>query len=253
MRAIDSLSNSVGVFTETYRYLQRSRQIHEDVQDLKQLWAQSILNRLRVDVQVQGSISPDQSLLFVGNHISYLDIPLLMSSVRNISFVAKDELNMWPVFGEAARRVDTVFVKRENGSSRISARKSIQSALEVGRRVVIFPSGTTCLFENKPWRKGAFEIAESSNCYIQPFRISYSPLRAVAYINKDFFPLHLYNLFGTGGIKAQIEFHSPVKVNNPVLDSVKWHYWSKGILDFSPSLTSDQTNPVARTYFKSEQ
>lgn len=233
MKAVTSLTQSVSVFARTYQYLQKSKQPDVSVEDLKVQWAQEFLSRLKVNVEISGSISDQQSLLFLGNHISYLDIPLLMSSVRGLSFVAKEEIGTWPIIGNAAKKIETVFVKRESGSSRRLARQSIQEALEKGQRVALFPSGTTCLYENKSWRKGAFEIAHEQDLSFQPFRISYSPLRAVAYIDDDFLPFHLYNLFGHERLHAKIEFHEPVKIKDPIADCEYWQNWTREFIDAS--------------------
>jgi 1-acyl-sn-glycerol-3-phosphate acyltransferase len=202
-----------------------------DLNLLKSQWANEMLRRLKVQVEVVGVPTDARQVLFVGNHISYLDIPVLMSKVNSISFVAKSELQSWPILGAAAKKANTIFVKRGNLGSAKSAMKTIEQALANGMRIGIFPSGTTTLDENKSWRRGSFEIAAKTNSYIQPFRISYKPLRAVAYIDQDFFPTHLYNLFYYGLIEAKIEFHNPVKVENPAQDAIKWHYWSRGLID----------------------
>ena len=219
----------MGVFAQTYRYLQKSKDPSSCVEELKQQWAHDILGRLRLKLQVVGEVSLDKSLLYVGNHISYLDIAILLRSVPGISFVAKHEISSWPVFGKAAQKIETVFVKREDGDSRKSARKSIHEALDRGQRVAIFPSGTTCITEKKPWKKGAFEIAHEQNHRIQPFRITYNPLRAAAYIDRDFFPVHLYSLFALENIEATIEFHEPVNVTNPLEDCRRWCEWARKV------------------------
>ncbi len=231
MKSLNSFSKSVDIFVETYKYLQKTKDEQKNIVDLKFDWANAILNKFKIDFIVTGNPATDPSVLFIGNHISYLDIPLLMATVRNISFVAKQELNYWPVFGEAARKANTVFVNRQKTSSRNRARAVIQNSLENGNRVAIFPSGTTCTNESKPWRRGAFEIAHALDIWVQPFRISYSPLRAVAYIDHDFFPIHLYNLFSVDKIAAQIEFHDPVKIKNPELDSKHWQEWSRKLIE----------------------
>ena len=45
-------------------------------------WAQEIVSNLKVDLEISGEISENRSLIFFGNHISYLDIPILMSKVK---------------------------------------------------------------------------------------------------------------------------------------------------------------------------
>ena len=227
MISIHAANNALKVFTDTYQYLEKSKSENERIEDLKMAWAKQILRRLGVELHIIGRPTYDSSVLFLGNHISYIDIPLLMSTTPDISFVAKEELSKWPVFGAAARRIETVFVKREQGSSRKSARLALARALEAEARVVVFPSGTTSLTECKPWRWGAFQVAHEANSYVQPFRISYSPLRTAAYIDQDFFPLHLYNLSRQQKIQATIEFHEPVKIIDPTADCQQWQNWSK--------------------------
>jgi lyso-ornithine lipid O-acyltransferase len=231
MKSLHSLQTSVSIFTDTYRYLQMTKYGNRTLAELKFNWAQDILQKLNVELEVEGAVSDLASLIFVGNHISYLDIPLLMATAKNISFVAKQELKSWPIFGDAAKKTDTVFVNRADGNSRSSARIAVQEAVARGKRVVIFPSGTTSIHEDKNWKKGAFHIAHELGCFIQPFRISYESPRGVAYIDQDFFPVHLYNLCRYEKIRAKIVFHEPVRVKDPAWDCIYWNYWAKGLTD----------------------
>jgi 1-acyl-sn-glycerol-3-phosphate acyltransferase len=174
-----------------------------------------------------GTPSPETPLLLVGNHLSYLDIPLLMQSSPNISFVAKEEVGRWPVIGAGARALNTIFVKRSCARERALARAALGRELAGGKRVVVFPAGTTCMFESKPWRRGAFEIAKEFGIPIQPFRIRYTPVRAAAYIGRDFFPVHLFKLAQAGGVTAKIEFHPSVQVDDVEEASSAWRSWSQ--------------------------
>jgi lyso-ornithine lipid O-acyltransferase len=229
MNTVMSLKNSFQVFQETYQALKKSNQPGQDINDLKSIWAQKVLSLMNVELNVIGKVEMEDSLLLVGNHISYLDIPLIMATVPKISFVAKKEISTWPIFGPAARRIETVFVQRETNASRKLARLGISQALSEGARVAIFPSGTTSLNESKTWRKGAFEIAHSQNVWVQPFRISYQPLRKVAFIDQDALVPHLFMMCGIGKIKTEIEFHRPVKISDPSFDCLYWNYWARGI------------------------
>ncbi len=88
-----ALLNSVDIFSETYRYLRESRQSYSDIEVLKAKWASSILSRLNVETKITGESTKNKSVILVGNHISYLDIPLLLKTAPQISFVAKKELS----------------------------------------------------------------------------------------------------------------------------------------------------------------
>lgn len=220
--------NVVNIFGFTYSQVIKSYSEESKLENLKEEWAQKILSSLNVNLEVVGLPSEEKSLLMVGNHISYLDIPLLMSTAKNLSFVAKYELSRWPIFGQAAKKANTVFVKRDNQHSRLSVRSQVADEVKSGKRVVIFPSGTTSMSECKDWKRGAFSIAQAANAFVQPFRISYKQLRAVAYIDDDFFPVHLFNLSKYKNIDAKIEFHEPVKISDPIRDSEYWQNWARG-------------------------
>jgi 1-acyl-sn-glycerol-3-phosphate acyltransferase len=227
VQAISSLSKTVSVFTTTFDYLQRSTHDEDAKPELARLWARDILTNIGVSVEVRGSPSPRTPLLLVGNHLSYLDIPLLMGFAPNISFVAKEEVGRWPVIGAGARALNTIFVKRSCAKERALARAALGRELAGGKRIAVFPAGTTCMFESKPWRKGAFEIAKEFGIPIQPFRIRYTPARRAAYIGRDFFPLHLFRLAQAGGVKAKIEFHPSVQVDDVEESTSTWRSWSQ--------------------------
>jgi 1-acyl-sn-glycerol-3-phosphate acyltransferase len=236
MDVLMSAWNSFQVFSETFRYLEEADRNAHRTEELKSKWAHQTLKKLRVSVAVKGSpaLGPalDSTLtspvLFLGNHISYLDIPVLLSRIPGLSFVAKSEIKSWPVFGRGAQLMNTIFVSRGSGASRAKAGFAVEEALARGARVVIFPSGTTCIGTEKPWRKGAFEVAARSGAWVQPFRLTYDPLRLAAYIDRDFFPVHLYGVFRSGGLRSIIEFHEPVKITDPVSDCERWRTWCSG-------------------------
>lgn len=212
---------------QTYHYLSRSRRPGADLAALKQSWAEEMLSRMGVDVQITGEVSTKPGLLYVGNHLSYLDIPLLMAAAPGIAFVAKKEIGDWPLFGDGARALDTIFVQRECAQKRGLARQAIGENLFQGRRIALFPSGTTSLDESKVWRRGAFEIAQEMKAEIQPFRIRYSPLRTAAFVDDDALIPHMARLMGTGGLSAHIEFHAPVKVHDAASSCERWQNWAR--------------------------
>jgi 1-acyl-sn-glycerol-3-phosphate acyltransferase len=227
MTYLQPLTLPLSIFTTTYKHLQKAEQNIDKLDELKVSWADDVLSKLNFKVKVIGEVCEQKPLLLAGNHISYMDIVLLFKTVRSLSFVAKNELSYWPIFGNGAKKLDTIFVKRNSSQSRDAARNSIQEALLKNKRIAIFPSGTTTLNESKCWRKGVFEISKQSHVPIQPFRITYCPLRPVAYIDKDFFPLHLYNLAKHDTVYAQIEFAPIIHVQDPMLASQFWQKWSQ--------------------------
>lgn len=223
------------VFTRTAYYIRLANVIekrhgHLVQSKLQQLiisWAKEVLNIIEIDVEIRGN-APElrKPVLFVGNHVSYVDIPLLMASVP-VVFVSKAEVSKWLVIGPASQKAGTVFVKRESGKSRAETAQAIADCLiNRNQSIALFPSGTTTLDESKPWRKGAFAIAAKHGIAVQPFRITYQPLRKLAYIEKDFFPTHLWKLLSSRTrIKATLEFGEVCTVTEASADCLKIQAW----------------------------
>jgi 1-acyl-sn-glycerol-3-phosphate acyltransferase len=108
------------------------------------LWLQHSARRMlgifKTTIRTTGSI-PISGLL-VSNHLSYVDI-LVISSVTPAIFVAKHEVKGWPVFGWFARMGGTLFVDRERRTTVGETTNEIQTALDQGALVVLFPEGTS--------------------------------------------------------------------------------------------------------------
>lgn len=189
-------------------------------------WGRESLEDLKVDLEVIGKASQDP-VLFIGNHIGYVDIPLLASQAP-VMFVAKKELAGWPVFGTAIRKLGMVLVDRNAANSRASASQAVAECIKQRKQsVAIFPSGTTTVAEQKPWRWGAFQIAQRFDLPVQPFRMTFEPLRKVAYIDDDVFAPHLWHLLKVERIRAKIEFGPVTKITNPQEDCLHWQAWCR--------------------------
>ncbi|WP_180028602.1 1-acyl-sn-glycerol-3-phosphate acyltransferase [Acinetobacter sp. YH16032] len=93
-----------------------------------------------IDLQVHGNI-PREPALWVSNHISWLDIPVLGSSAR-VFFLAKAEIENWPIFGKLAKGGGTLFIKRGSGDS-VRIKEQITEFLKQNIPVLFFPEATT--------------------------------------------------------------------------------------------------------------
>ena len=217
----------IKVFTITGKHLKQAYKPDCNIENLKKSWSHEIILLFNLKIKVLGiPISEDGPHLLVGNHVSYLDIPVLFFLGNEINFVSKSEVKSWPIIGQAAIKGRTIFVERSNDKSRNTAKNQIaKSLIENKQNVVIFPSGTTSLGSSMSWKKGAFEIAEINNIKLQPFRIKYMPQRAAAYIDKDNFLFHMYQILRLKEINVTVEFHPPVTINNSVEDCAFWKNW----------------------------
>lgn len=195
-------------------------------------WARETLHNLKFQVSVNGQLGKSKPALLVSNHISYIDIPLILASFEDCVFVSKKEVASWPIIGSAAKKVETVFVDRKSPNSRQLVREEIRrQLLDRRKRVVIFPSGTTSISGERLWKKGSFEIAYELGIPVQPLRIRYSPLRVVAYVEDDVLPIHLLKLAQQRLLKADLELHPEILIKDVESDMEYCRRWSNGLLD----------------------
>ena len=93
-------------------------------------------------VHTQFTGPPPQTGLLVCNHLSYLDILVLVSLTPAV-FVSKAEVKHWPVFGWFARLAGTLFVDRTKRSDVTRMNALIENSLATGNVLVLFPEGTS--------------------------------------------------------------------------------------------------------------
>ncbi len=81
-------------------------------------------------------------LIIAANHTSFLDPPLVGSSIRyrNISFLARDSLFVNKYFGAFMRKVQSIPLSRTKGD--LTAIRTALSVLAGGGAVALFPEGT---------------------------------------------------------------------------------------------------------------
>jgi lyso-ornithine lipid O-acyltransferase len=93
-----------------------------------------------IEINVTGEF-PERGAV-ISNHLSYVDI-VVFAALHPCVFVAKAEMQRWPVVGWMTTMSGTVYVARGHGGSAMKARKGMQAAVDAGLPVVFFPEGTT--------------------------------------------------------------------------------------------------------------
>ena len=126
-------------------YLVYRHQLYKDPNNPRntryvQYFCRRLSEVFNVDVRVHGDI-PREPALWVSNHISWLDIAVLGSGAR-VFFLAKAEIESWPIFGNLAKGGGTLFIKRGSGDS-VRIREQIAEFLMKDIPVLFFPEATT--------------------------------------------------------------------------------------------------------------
>jgi 1-acyl-sn-glycerol-3-phosphate acyltransferase len=108
--------------------------------------------------------------IFVANHSSYMDIPMLVNCVREpVRVLGKQEMASIPVFGYVYRNV-VVMVNRKDAAQRAKSVAAMKKVLAQGISIFIFPEGTfnETALPLKDFYDGAFRIALETGTPIQP-------------------------------------------------------------------------------------
>lgn len=185
--------------SERSRWLQRS--------------SRRALNIFSVVTTSEGS--PPATGLLVCNHLSYLDILVIVSLVPAV-FVSKSEVKSWPVFGWCASLAGTLFVVRARRSDVTRMNSEIERTLDGGNVLVLFPEGTSWNSrELLPFKSSLLEPIVGSKHPLTVAHISYAladgdVTNDICYWdNMTFFP-HLLNLMTKKQIKSRVRF-APVQ------------------------------------------
>lgn len=111
--------------------------------------------------------------IFVGNHSSLLDPPLLISTLpTHPVFIAKRELAYVPFLGWVIWLADFIFVDRGRGARALAAVKRAARRIREGQSVVVFPEGTRSRDGALlPFKKGSFVMAMEAQVPVVPVAI----------------------------------------------------------------------------------
>ncbi len=171
-------------------------------------WHRRALAIAGVDTTIHGT-AVDGPVLFVANHVSWLDIGVL-STIVDAGFIGKRELASWPVLGFLIRRGGTIFVDRDGRDAGTAAAQEMAQRLQRGERVVVFPEGTTSRGDDvRRFHPRLFEAARLAGVPVQPVALRYDNARAPFVDNAAFVP-HLLRIMGEPRIHAQLTLLEPI-------------------------------------------
>ncbi len=165
-------------------------------------WSKNLVRALRIEIEYQGELSMEPGII-MANHRSYVDILLFPLQIPMV-FVAKAEVQKWPVLGWGAKTVETVFVNREKRESRANTRVQLTERLKHGRSVIIFPEGTTGRGpEVLPLKPGMFNTIAQGDFPVHPVAIEYQD-QDMAWIGDDTFFPHFIEHFGRKRVRVKV-------------------------------------------------
>ncbi|BAN36572.1 phospholipid/glycerol acyltransferase [Sulfuricella denitrificans skB26] len=181
--------------------------------ELIRRWSVRVLAILNVRLSVRGKV-PDISaagVMFVANHISWLDIYLL-DAVCPVRFVSKAEVRAWPVIGWLAVKIGTLFIERTRRHDTARAGREVVDALMQGDCVAVFPEGTTSNGTLlRPFHASLLQSAINSGAPLWPVAIRYlhrdgTANLSPAYVDEMSFADSLFRILNEPELVAEIAY-----------------------------------------------
>jgi len=130
------------------------------------LWASGV----RIRVIGAERLDPSRNYLFMPNHISNVDPPVVVAALRrDARMMAKASLFRIPVFGQVLHFAGFIPVERHDRDSAIRAVDQAAERLRSGLDFVVFPEGTRSRDGNLlPLKKGPFFLAQKGGVPVVP-------------------------------------------------------------------------------------
>lgn len=149
--------------------------------------------------------------LVVANHVSWLDIPALLT-LEPVRFLAKREVAGWPFVGGQARRMGTLLLDRWSLRGLPAAVDAVAERLRAGETVVVFPEATTwCSAPGGPFRRAVFQAALDAGAPVRPITLSYrqrgTPSTIAAFVGDDGLASSLARVVRARELEIHVDVH----------------------------------------------
>lgn len=142
---------------------------------LSKIFGGVILFIAGVKVKTEGTelLDNNRNYIFISNHASYFDIPVLMKAIpNNVRFIYKDSLTKIPILGWGMYLGGYLPISRDNVRDAMKSLKEAAKKVLKGISVVIFPEGTRS-YDGKPgeFKRGMFVLADEAKVPLVPVAI----------------------------------------------------------------------------------
>lgn len=139
-------------------------------------WARFLLLGSGVKVRVEGleKIAMDRSYVFVSNHLSYMDTPVVLANIpAQFRFLAKSGLFQIPLLGTHLARAGHIPVPREDARAAVKTMTTAAQAIRERRiSLLVFPEGgRSHTGELAPFKEGAAYIAIRAGVPLVPIAL----------------------------------------------------------------------------------
>ncbi len=144
------------------------------------IWLQKLLRFMftimfiKVDVEGLENITPNKTYLYMANHVSLFDVPLIGGFIPGcVRGVEADRQHSWPIYGWAMRRMGNIPIDRKNIFSSLSSISKTAGVIKEGKSMIILPEGhRTMDGELRQFKGFPFLLAQKVEVEIIPIGLS---------------------------------------------------------------------------------
>lgn len=136
-------------------------------------WLIVWISGAKLEVTGRENLDKNDTYIFISNHQSYLDIPVIMQAVpNNVRFIYKKAISKVPIFGWAMYLNGYIPIDRKNAREALDSLRQAAERVKKGYSVAIFPEGTRSIDGTVgDFKKGIFVLADEAKEKIVPISI----------------------------------------------------------------------------------
>jgi 1-acyl-sn-glycerol-3-phosphate acyltransferase len=185
-------------------------------------WATIMLRILGARLNIRGRL-PDAPFCLVSNHLGYLDILVYLSLVDGV-FVAKREVESWPLIGPLSRRAGTIYADRASRRDAVRLNRRIKECAQCAEcGVILFPEGTSTAGDGvAPFKSSPLDFAAAADFPVHYAALSYQtagnvppPEESVCWWGDMGFLPHFTTLLHLPGVTVRVDFgNEPIRSND---------------------------------------
>lgn len=139
-------------------------------------WARTFLWFFRIRVTAHGleHIERGKNYVYLANHSSYVDIPVVMTAIPDeIRIILKKSLMKIPIWGWSLKAGPFIGIDRTNPAEAAESLKEAVEKIQKGASILLFPEGTrTSDGKLQPFKRGAFRLAYDSKTPMLPIALT---------------------------------------------------------------------------------
>ncbi|KAK9054100.1 hypothetical protein SSX86_025177 [Deinandra increscens subsp. villosa] len=174
---------------------------------IAKIWASmTVFPFFKIKIEGFENLPPKNSpAVYVSNHQSFLDIYALLTLGRNLKFISKTAIFLFPIVGWAMFLMGVIPLKRMDSRSQLQTLRRCMEIVKNGGSVFFFPEGTRSKDGRLGvFKKGAFSIAAKTGVPVVPITLVGTG---------KIMPAGMETILNPGSVKIII--HQPVQGDNP--------------------------------------